>query len=121
MNHRELTNSLYGYLFVHFIGDHEDGEQIYFALSEDGMHWQDLNQKQPVLRSTVGERGARDPYLLRSGDGSCFYLLATDLSIYHHGGWEHAQATVTGSRLMERKNGGCWLTSTQPVGDICPS
>ncbi|MHA2852408.1 glycoside hydrolase family 43 protein [Paenibacillus lautus] len=100
MNHRELTNSLYGYLFVHFIGDHEDGEQIYFALSKDGMHWQDLNQKQPVLRSTVGERGARDPYLLRSADGSCFYLLATDLSIYHRGGWEHAQATVTGSRSL---------------------
>lgn len=101
MNNREMKESLYGYLFVHFIGEKEDcGEQIYFALSRDGMHWQDLNQSQPVLRSTVGERGVRDPYLLRSADGSRFYLLATDLSIYHRGGWASAEATVTGSRSL---------------------
>ena len=30
-----------GYLFVHFIGEGQDGEQIYFSLSRDGFHWQD--------------------------------------------------------------------------------
>ncbi|RIX59532.1 1,4-beta-xylanase [Paenibacillus nanensis] len=94
------SDSLYGYLFAHFIGEQEDGEQIYFALSRDGLHWQDLNHSQPVLRSTVGERGARDPYLLRSQDGSRFYLMATDLSICRRGGWRDAQATVTGSRSL---------------------
>ncbi len=91
-------DSLYGYLFAHFIGEQEGGEQIYFAMSQDGMHWYDLHNKQPVLRSTIGERGVRDPFLLRSADGSVFYLLATDLSIYHRGGW--AQATITGSRSL---------------------
>lgn len=28
-----------GYLFVYFIGEEKDGEQIYFSLSRDGLHW----------------------------------------------------------------------------------
>lgn len=100
MENRHLEDFLYGYLFVYFIGEKgEDGEQIYFALSEDGMHWQDLNGKQPVLRSNVGERGVRDPYLLRSKHGR-FYLLATDLSIHHRGGWANSGATETGSHSL---------------------
>jgi hypothetical protein len=92
---------LYGYLFAHFIGeDQELGEQIYFAISRDGHHWNDLNNKQPVLTSAIGERGVRDPYLIRSADGRCFYMLATDLSIYHRGGWGNTEATVTGSHFI---------------------
>ena len=53
-----------GYLFVHFIGEQENGEQIYFAVSEDGMHWQDLNGGQPVLVSDIGESGVRDPFIV---------------------------------------------------------
>lgn len=94
------NDELYGYLFVHFIGEQEDGEQIYMALSRDGHHWRDLNARLPVLRSTVGERGVRDPYLLRSEDGTRFYLLATDLCIYGRGGWGNAHATSTGSRSL---------------------
>ncbi|UOQ50436.1 glycoside hydrolase family 43 protein [Gracilibacillus caseinilyticus] len=94
------NNYFYGYLFAHFIGEEKNGEQIYFALSKDGLHWQDLNNKQPILYSTVGERGVRDPYLIRSNDGKTFYLLATDLSIYHRGGWKNAQATITGSHSL---------------------
>ena len=54
-----------GYLFVHFIGEQENGEQIYFAVSEDGLHWQDLNGGQPVLISDIGEAGVRDPFIVR--------------------------------------------------------
>ncbi|MCG7379763.1 glycoside hydrolase family 43 protein [Paenibacillus sp. ACRSA] len=92
--------SLYGYVFAHFIGDQEDGEQVYFALSKDGLHWQDLNQNQPVLRSDIGEKGGRDPFLLRGVDHNLFYLIATDLSIYHRGGWERSQPTVNGSHAL---------------------
>ena len=45
-----------GYLFAHFTGEQKDGEQIYFSLSRDGLHWKDLMGGQPVLRSDVGER-----------------------------------------------------------------
>jgi hypothetical protein len=92
--------NLYGYLFAHFIGEQENGEQIYFSLSIDGLHWEDLNNKQPVLISSIGEMGVRDPYLLRSVDGNRFYLIATDLSIYRRGGWGESQATTTGSHAL---------------------
>jgi len=77
-----------GYLFGHFIGEQTgDEEQIYFAISEDGLHFKDMNNGKPVLVSTVGEKGARDPYLYRTHDGKKFYAIATDLSIYNRGGW----------------------------------
>ncbi|WP_225228780.1 hypothetical protein [Bacillus sp. PS06] len=94
MNKQKVEDSFYGYLFAHFIGEKEDGEQIYFALSRDGFHWTDLNNERPVLYSTVGECGVRDPYLFRSKDGERFYMLATDLSIYHRGGWSNAEAII---------------------------
>lgn len=52
-----MTNTDGGYLFVHFTGTehHASDEQIYFALSPDGLHWHDLHQQQPVLTFDVGE------------------------------------------------------------------
>ncbi|PAD32903.1 glycoside hydrolase family 43 protein [Paenibacillus sp. 7523-1] len=92
---------MYGYLFVYFTGEsNPDGEQIYFSLSRDGLHWEDLHKRQPVLRSVIGEKGVRDPYILRSKSGDRFYILATDLSIYHRGGWEQTEAMLTGSRSL---------------------
>ncbi|MFB9328000.1 glycoside hydrolase family 43 protein [Paenibacillus aurantiacus] len=89
-----------GYLFAHFIGEQEDGEQIYFALSKDGLNWEDLNGNKPILYSTLGERGVRDPYLIRGAHGDKFYMIATDLCIYHRGGWTATEPTVTGSRSI---------------------
>ena len=92
-----------GYLFVHFTGAQKDGEQIYFSLSRDGLHWKDLGEGRPVLRSEIGEKGARDPFLIRTPDR--FYLIATDLRIETGKGWEAAQ--YRGSRDMLYMNGGC--------------
>jgi sucrose-6-phosphate hydrolase SacC (GH32 family) len=80
-----------GYLLVHFIGESADGEQLYFATSEDGLHWQDLNNSQPVLRSDIGEKGVRDPSIIRAATGDKFYILATDLRIASGKGWDAAQ------------------------------
>ena len=72
-----------GYLFVRFNGTEENGdqEQTYFSLSEDGLNWTDLNQNQPVLKSTIGESGLRDHFIARAPEGDKFYMIATDLSI----------------------------------------
>lgn len=74
-----------GYLFVHFIGKEStaDEEQIYFSLSEDGQNWQTLNNGNQYLESTVGEKGVRDPHIIRSPEGDKFYIIATDLGIYN--------------------------------------
>lgn len=91
------------YLFVHFIGEQKDGEQIYFSVSRDGLHWKELNDGKAVLRSGIGEMGARDPFIIRSPwegkDGNArYYLIATDLRIEAGKGWQVAQ--YSGSRDM---------------------
>ena len=85
-----------GYLLVHFIGEQPDGEQIYYAYSEDGLHWKDLNAGLPVLRSELGEKGVRDPFFVRSPKEDKFYLIATDLCIANGKGW--SVAVNAGSR-----------------------
>jgi hypothetical protein len=87
-----------GYMFTYFTGEgHADGEQVYFALSHgnDPLHWQALNNEQPVLTSTLGDRGARDPFILRSPEGDKFYMIATDLKI--HGNWDWGRVQTWGS------------------------
>lgn len=80
------------YFFPYFAGEgYADGEQIYFASSKDGLNWNDLNNASPVLTSTLGEKGVRDPFIIRSPEGDKFYLIATDLKIYGNNNWDAAQ------------------------------
>lgn len=72
-----------GYLYAYFSGDESrmDDQQIYFSVSKDGLKWDDLNENNPVLTSTLGDMSVRDPYIIRSAEGDKFYLIATDLDI----------------------------------------
>ncbi|QUC59170.1 AbfB domain-containing protein [Streptomyces sp. A2-16] len=70
-----------GYLMVHFTNDSATGQMLYLAHSADGMHWNDLNGGQPVLNSKIGTKGVRDPALVRSPDGSKYWIIATDLCV----------------------------------------
>lgn len=79
-----------GYLMAHFTGEHSDGEQVYFAHSDDGMHWSDLNNGGLVLRSTIGTAGVRDPSLIRSPQGDRYWIIATDLRIASGTSWNDA-------------------------------
>lgn len=102
-------NWIAGYLFVTFTGESEDGEQIYLALSEDGFYWQDLNGGKPVLRSGIGEKGVRDPFLVRSRDGSRYFLMATDLRIGSGKSWEDAKTHGSRSIIVwESEDLLCW-------------
>ena len=90
-----------GYAFSYFTGSSIPGEKIFFAASRgnNALQWDELNNGQPVLESTMGEMGLRDPFLIRSPEGDRFYLIATDLSIGRNGNWDRAQRT--GSRYLE--------------------
>ncbi|WP_326553835.1 glycoside hydrolase family 43 protein [Micromonospora sp. NBC_01813] len=79
-----------GYLMAHFTGESATGEQIYLAHSTDGLRWTDLNNGSPVLLSTVGTRGVRDPVLLRSPAGDRYWIIATDLRIASGTSWNDA-------------------------------
>lgn len=90
-----------GYLFGYFTGEgYASGEQIYFALSQgnDPLHWQELNEGNPALTSALGDKGVRDPFIIRSPEGDRFYLIATDLKMYGGGSWDTAQRA--GSRSI---------------------
>ncbi|MGM0876511.1 MAG: glycoside hydrolase family 43 protein [Bacillota bacterium] len=90
-----------GYLFIYFTGeDYEYGEQVYYALSKgnDPLHWQQLNGGKPVLTSSLGEQGLRDPFVIRSPEGDKFHLVATDLKIHGNGNWH--RSVTEGSRSI---------------------
>ncbi len=92
------------YLFVHFKEKRTpDGEQVYFSVSKDGFHWEEVNGGNPVLWSYHGDKGVRDFTIVRTDTGS-FRIFATDLSLaygmrnqYHHS-WE--EISRNGSREL---------------------
>ena len=54
-----MNTTTEAYIFVHFIGDEKTptDEQLYFALSRDGVHWQDLRPAgKPALQWLNGEQ-----------------------------------------------------------------
>lgn len=72
------------YLFVHFKEKQTvDGEQVYFAVSKDGLQWEQVNDGNPVLWSKQGDCGVRDHTIVRSQEGK-FYIISTDLSLAGH-------------------------------------
>ncbi len=85
-----------GYLFATFQGEATPlTEQVYFVVSNDGRNWRALNAGQPILVSDLGDKGVRDPFLVRLHDGQGFILLATDLSIHHTKDWQRAQEAAS--------------------------
>lgn len=89
------------YLFAYFKGEGlAQGEQIYFAVSRDGLNWTDLNEGKPVLTSVLGEKGVRDPFIMRSSDGDKFFVIATDLKIYGNNDWTAAQTNGSKSVMI---------------------
>ncbi|CAM4364531.1 hypothetical protein L1N85_22380 [Paenibacillus alkaliterrae] len=104
-----------GYLFSYFTGEGTpDGEQIYFALSvgNDPLRWKELNGGKPVLTSTMGEKGVRDPFMIRSPEGDKFYMIATDLKINGNWNWDRAQRQ--GSRSIMVWESSDLLTWSEP-------
>ncbi|GAB3443472.1 glycoside hydrolase family 43 protein [Actinophytocola sediminis] len=83
-----------GYLFLYFTGEGTSaGEQVYLAASRgnDPLRFDELAGGRPVLTSSLGDKGVRDPFIIRSPRGDRFYLIATDLRIHGNGDWDAAQ------------------------------
>ncbi|KAI0143176.1 glycosyl hydrolase [Xylariaceae sp. FL1272] len=98
---RAAADPYEGYLFAYFTGSSTSGENIFLAASNgnNALDWSELNGGQAVLQSTEGTKGLRDPFIMRSVDGSKFWILATDLSIGSGTSWD--AAVRTGSRYVE--------------------
>ena len=69
------------YLFVHFKEKlTPDGEAVYFGISKDGYNWDAVNGGNPMLMSTLGDKGCRDIEIVRLHTGG-FMIITTDLCI----------------------------------------
>lgn len=69
------------YLFVHFKEKiTPDGEQVYFGISRDGFNWEKVNDGNPILTASLGEKGCRDIEIVRLHTGG-FVILTTDLCV----------------------------------------
>lgn len=100
-HHARQTDTYAGYLFAYFTGNTIEGENIFLAASNgnNALDWRELNSGQPVLTSSYGDKGLRDPFIMRSVEGDKFWILATDLSIGGGTTWEASQRN--GSRYVE--------------------
>lgn len=90
-----------GYAFAYFTGNSIAGENIYMAASRgnDALHWDETNGGKPILTSSMGTKGLRDPFVIRSPEGDKFYMIATDLSIGSGTSWDSSQRQ--GSQYLE--------------------
>ena len=69
------------YLFAHFKEKiTPDGEAVCFGKSRDGFNWERVNNGNPVLTSSLGERGCRDIEIVRLHTGG-FAIITTDLCV----------------------------------------
>ena len=75
------------YLFAHFTETNEDKEHVWFAVSRDGLHWTDLGGEEPLLTSSVGTTGVRDPFILYDENRKKYIIIATDLCTTNGGNW----------------------------------
>ena len=88
------------FLMAYFRPEQEpDGEQVRFAVSEPGdpTRWTPLAGGRPVLPTSIGEGGTRDPFLVRTPTG--FVLIATDLRVHPDEDW--GRAVRVGSRAIQ--------------------
>lgn len=117
------------YLFAYFTSANEDdGEQVRFARSQgrNALRWEMLNAGKPLIKSSVGTEGIRDPFLVRAaglqGESSKFYLLGTDLNIHKmesETAW--SQALLHGSRSIVISTSNdlvCW--SSPRIVEVLP-
>lgn len=82
LNAKENDKSPYSsYLFAFFSDNSPYGEQIRYAISDDGLNYTSLNQGRPIISSdTISlKKSIRDPYITRSQDGKTFYMVMTDM------------------------------------------
>lgn len=84
----------HAYLFSYFTGNDTYGEQIRFAVSNDGYTYTPLNNGAPIMSSdTISLKGGvRDPHILRCEDGETFYMVVTDMKSAE--GWSSNRGMV---------------------------
>ncbi len=95
------------YLFAYFTSNETVGQQVCYAVSENGLDFTPLNEGQPVIAADTISRsgGVRDPHLLRAEDGRILMSL-TDMD------WQRGKWTCRGIVLMQSDDLISWKHAT---------
>ncbi len=74
-------NKYNSYLFAYFSDNSPEGEQVRYAISDDGFNYKALNAGRPIIPSEkiALTHSIRDPHILRAEDGKTFYMVLTDM------------------------------------------
>ncbi|MDN3668029.1 glycoside hydrolase family 43 protein [Echinicola jeungdonensis] len=82
------------YLFAFFSNNTPEGEQVRYAISEDGLNYKSLNDGRPVISSDkiALKKSIRDPHIMRAEDGKTFYMVLTDMRSSE--GWQSNDGLV---------------------------
>lgn len=88
------------YLFAYFSNNTTEGQQVCYALSNDGVNFYPVKEGNPVISSDSISisGGIRDPHILRGHDG-CFYMVLTDMD-YSKGKWSNRGIVMMRSRNL---------------------
>lgn len=92
---QEAKKSPYSsYLFAFFSDNSPRGEQVRYAISDDGFDYKSINFGRPVVASdTISlKKGVRDPHIIRGEDGKTFYMVLTDMRSSE--GWQSNDGLV---------------------------
>lgn len=86
------------YLFAYFTDNTTAGQQVCYAVSENGLDFAPLNGGKPVMASdTISQSGGiRDPHILRCDDG-WFRMVLTDMD-WERGKWSNHGIVMMKSR-----------------------
>lgn len=96
---KEESNADTKYLFAYFTSNSQYGQQIRFAVSEDGYNFEPLNYNRPIISHEDGTFNpdspvmnaqqasssdsssgyARDPYIFKGSKDDGYYIVATDM------------------------------------------
>ena len=86
------------YLFAYFTDNSTGGQQVCYAVSDNGLDFTPLNGGKPVVcADTISvSGGVRDPHILRGDDG-WFRMVVTDMD-WQHGKWSNRGIVMLRSR-----------------------
>jgi beta-galactosidase len=123
------TTDMSTYLLTYF---KDDTHGLYFALSDDGYTFTDINDGKPVISgdTIAQQKGIRDPHITRGKDGA-FYLAMTDLHVfgkeagYRTTQWERDEKYGWGNNrgfvLMKSFDLIHWTRSNVIIEDLFPN
>lgn len=106
-NGKPVPEPMTHYLFAYFTSNETFGQQVYYAVSDNGLDFVPLNGGRPVIAadSISQSGGVRDPHLLRAEDGSILLSL-TDMD------WQRGKWSCRGIVLMKSDDLIHWEHST---------